>query len=107
MICLLHLHQEGTSPGHVIIYDMTGAIFSHLARLGPLTIKKFLYYLQEAMPLRLKGLHFFNIVPFIDKIFALMRPFMKKELMNKVRLNQVVPPQTVNLFPVLHAQLRR
>ncbi|KAJ3618118.1 hypothetical protein MTP99_006148 [Tenebrio molitor] len=98
MICLLHLHQEGTSPGHVIIYDMTGAIFSHLARLGPLTIKKFLYYLQEAMPLRLKGLHFFNIVPFMDKIFALMRPFMKKELMNKFHMHNSVD-DLLNFIP--------
>ncbi|KAH0809907.1 hypothetical protein GEV33_012882 [Tenebrio molitor] len=73
MTCLLHLHQEGTSPGHVIIYDLQGVVFGHLARLGPLTIKKFLYYLQE-----------------LDKLFALMRPFMKKELMKKFYMHNSV-----------------
>ncbi|KAJ3618116.1 hypothetical protein MTP99_006147 [Tenebrio molitor] len=98
MTCLLHLHQKGTSSGHVIIFDMTGAVLGHMARLGPLTIKKFLYYLQEAMPVRLKGLHFFNIVPFMDKIFALMRPFMKKELMSKFYMHNSVN-DLVNFIP--------
>jgi hypothetical protein len=98
MTCLLHLHQKGTSSGHVIIFDMAGAVLGHMARLGPLTIKKFLYYLQEAMPVRLKGLHFFNIVPFMDKIFALMRPFMKKELMSKFYMHNSVN-DLVNFIP--------
>ncbi|KAJ3618117.1 hypothetical protein MTP99_006148 [Tenebrio molitor] len=98
MTCLLHLHQQGTSSGHVIVIDMAGVVLGHMARLGPLTIKKFLYYLQEAMPVRLKGLHFFNIVPFMDKIFALMRPFMKKELMSKFYMHNSVN-DLVNFIP--------
>ena len=84
MVCMQYLHQQGTSKGHLIVLDMKGVVFGHLTKLGPLTMKKFLYYLQEAMPLRLKGLHYFNIVPFMDKILALMKPFMKKELMDMV-----------------------
>lgn len=84
MACMLHLHQKGTSKGHLILFDMKGVVFGHVTKLGPLTMKKFLYYLQEAMPVRLKGLHFFNIVPFMDKILALMKPFMKKELLDMV-----------------------
>ncbi|RZC37681.1 uncharacterized protein BDFB_004462 [Asbolus verrucosus] len=90
MTCMMHLHQEGTSKGHLIVIDMKGVMFGHVTKLGPLNMKKFLYYLQEAMPLRLKGMHYFNIVPFMDKILALMRPFMKKELMDMLYLHNTV-----------------
>nr|XP_015838049.1 PREDICTED: uncharacterized protein LOC655774 [Tribolium castaneum] len=90
MVCMLGLHQEGVSNGHIIVLDMKEVVFGHLTKLGPLAMKKFLYYLQEAMPLRLKGLHYFNIVPFMDKILALMRPFMKKELLDMLYLHNTV-----------------
>ncbi|XP_044261175.1 alpha-tocopherol transfer protein-like [Tribolium madens] len=90
MVCMLSLHQEGTSNGHIIVIDMKELVFGHITKLGPLEIKKFLYYLQEAMPLRLKGLHYFNTVPFMDKILALMKPFMKKELLNMLYLHNTV-----------------
>lgn len=72
--------EEGTATGHVIAFDMTGVQLGHVARLGIMAIKNMLNYLQDAIPFRLKGLHFFNIVPFVDKIIFLMKPFMKKEL---------------------------
>lgn len=39
------------------------------------------------MPIRLCGVHYINAVPFIDKILALMRPFMKQELMDMLHVH--------------------
>ncbi|XP_063929746.1 alpha-tocopherol transfer protein-like [Zophobas morio] len=121
MISMLHLYQKGTSKGHLIVFDMKGISFPHLAKLGPITMKKLLFYLQDALPVRLKGLHFVNIVPFMDKILALMRPFMKKELMDVLFLHTTVDelfkyvpqdclPQeyggSVEAVPILHEKIK-
>lgn len=54
------------------------------ARLGPL--KNFFYYLQEGLPLKLRQIQVLNAVYFMDKVMAILKPFMKKELINMVRL---------------------
>lgn len=86
-LSLVH-RQEGSKPGFIVVLDTHGLQLGHLLRLNPLVIKKFLYYLQEAMPVRLQGFHFVNCVPFMDKVLALMKPFMKKELMDMLALHQ-------------------
>ncbi|XP_058829855.1 alpha-tocopherol transfer protein-like isoform X1 [Topomyia yanbarensis] len=83
----LHFLEKGPAAGYRIVIDMKGVLFGHVARLGVLPIKHFLYYLQDAMPIRLKGLHFTNIVPFMDTILALLKPFMKKELLDILYLH--------------------
>lgn len=85
MVVDMLLYREGTAKGHIIIVDMDGVTFAHAGRLNPIAIKNFLYYLQEAVPLRLKGLHFINTNAVMDIILAMMKPFMKKELMEVVR----------------------
>ncbi|KAH8357436.1 hypothetical protein KR084_006783 [Drosophila pseudotakahashii] len=74
------MYEDGIQPGHVIVIDLKNTSLGHVARIGLLQMKKFLFYLQEAAAIRLIGFHFINIVPFMDKILALMTPFMKKEL---------------------------
>ncbi|XP_072747414.1 alpha-tocopherol transfer protein-like isoform X2 [Anoplolepis gracilipes] len=52
------LYTEGCSPGYIFLFDME----------------------NDAMPVRLKAIHVLNAVWFMDKILALIRPFMKREL---------------------------
>lgn len=54
-------------------------------RLGPL--KFFFQLLQEALPCRIKAIHILNTVYFVDKLVAMLKPFMKQELYDKVILN--------------------
>lgn len=90
MVVDLWLYTEGTAEGHVIIIDMTGVTFAHAGRLSPMGIKKYLYYLQEAIPIRLKGLHFINTNAVMDIILSMMKPFIKKELMDVVRNKNIL-----------------
>lgn len=87
MIFQMWLLGIGAAPGHIIVLDLNGVTLGHITRLGPLIMKKFLYYLQEAAQIRIKGFHFINIVPHTDKIIALMKPFMKKELAQVLHLH--------------------
>lgn len=104
--------QDGIAEGHAIVIDMEGSSLSHLAKVNIIALKKFMFYIQvriyivksmyvfdtvvnlkiimifqEALPVRLRGLHFINTVSFMDKVLALMRPFMKKELMEVMHLH--------------------
>lgn len=53
-------------------------------KLGP--IKKYFQFLQEGFPMQLKVIHVLNAVYFIDKVMALIKAFMKSELINMVRI---------------------
>ncbi|KFB39609.1 AGAP004200-PA-like protein [Anopheles sinensis] len=81
------LWEEGCINGSILIIDMNGIHLSHLPKLGIFTLKDLLYYVQECLPVRLKGLYLVNLVPFIDRIMAMIRPFMKKELLELFHLH--------------------
>lgn len=38
--------EEGAAKGYIIAADMSGIVFGHLAKLGILTMKKYMFYLQ-------------------------------------------------------------
>lgn len=78
------LYTDGCSEGYIYLFDMTGVRLGHLTRLPINSIRKFFEYLQEGMPIRLKAIHVLNAVWFIDKLLAIIRPFMKRELYEMV-----------------------
>lgn len=81
------LHVEGTVPGYIFLFDMKGVRLTHLTRLSLSALKKFFLYVQEGLPVRLKAIHVLNTRPIIDKIMILVRPFMKKELLNMIHFH--------------------
>ncbi|XP_025161278.1 alpha-tocopherol transfer protein-like isoform X2 [Harpegnathos saltator] len=80
------LYTEGCSPGYVFLFDMHGVGLGHLTRLSINSIRRYFEYIQEGMPVRLKAIHIVNVVWFMDKILALIRPFMKRELYDMLHL---------------------
>ncbi|XP_073975248.1 alpha-tocopherol transfer protein-like isoform X2 [Rhodnius prolixus] len=76
------LHSEGTVPGYVFLFNMKGVKLTHLTRLSIGYLRKFFEYIQEGLPVRLKAIHVVNTLPIIDKIMFMIKPFMKKELLN-------------------------
>ncbi|KAL0867471.1 hypothetical protein ABMA27_008257 [Loxostege sticticalis] len=82
-------HEEGSWPGFVIMIDMDKAVLGHITRLEVMTVRQVLYFLQECMYIRLKGVHFLNAPYFMDKLMMLLKPFLKKELLDMIRIHQV------------------
>ncbi|XP_011863344.1 PREDICTED: alpha-tocopherol transfer protein-like isoform X1 [Vollenhovia emeryi] len=80
------LHADGCSAGYIFLFDMAGMRLGHLTRLSINSIRWFFEYLQEGMPVRLKSIHVLNAVWFMDKVLALIRPFMKQELYEMLHL---------------------
>ncbi|CAG9831679.1 unnamed protein product [Diabrotica balteata] len=76
----LFIHENGPPCGFQLVFDMQNSSLAHFLKVNPMLIKKFIYYLQDAMPIRLKHIHFINPAFFLDKVFSLIKPTMKKEL---------------------------
>ncbi|XP_045467229.1 clavesin-1-like [Harmonia axyridis] len=74
--------------GIVAIFDMTGISILHLTKLRVSPLKIFFHLLQEAMPCQTKAIHILNSAYFIDKLIAIIKPLMKKELYDKLYFHQ-------------------
>ncbi|XP_015187139.1 PREDICTED: alpha-tocopherol transfer protein-like [Polistes dominula] len=73
------LYTEGCEPGYIFLFDMTGVSLGHLSTLSISSIRKFFQYIQDGIPFRLKGIHILNATWILDKVLAIIRPFMNPE----------------------------
>ncbi|XP_011705115.1 PREDICTED: alpha-tocopherol transfer protein-like, partial [Wasmannia auropunctata] len=74
----------GITNGFVLIIDVSKLSFGHITRMSPLALKKCLYYIQEAAPLRIKKVHVLNAPSIIEILMNTIKPFMKKKLMDMI-----------------------
>ncbi|KAF5297259.1 hypothetical protein FQR65_LT10031 [Abscondita terminalis] len=76
------LMETGNVNGIVFVFDMDGCVLGHVTKIPITSFKKIVTFLQEALPIRLKGIHCINTAPFIDMLLSLIKPFMNLELMS-------------------------
>ncbi|XP_046963660.1 alpha-tocopherol transfer protein-like [Vanessa cardui] len=100
MVIELYQYEQGTWPGMLLTVDFKGVSLAHFAKIDLFSLQHFLYYLQEAILLRLKGMHFLNAPPFIDKLLVMMKPFMKKELMDMLHIHTADSKNLKDYLPV-------
>lgn len=86
MLCDIFFLTDGTTNGYTYIADVSKLLFGHVARMSPLGLKKILYYIQEAAPIRLKGIHIINAPPVMETLMNIIKPFMKKEMIDIVNI---------------------
>ncbi|XP_071561098.1 alpha-tocopherol transfer protein-like isoform X2 [Temnothorax nylanderi] len=83
----IYFLTDGTNNGYTYIVDASKLSFGHVARMSPLGLKKMLYYIQKAAPIRLKGIHVINAPPAMELLMNTAKPFMKKELMDIIHFH--------------------
>jgi len=93
------LMTSGTFTGLIIIYDMKGFSLSHVGRLGINMMKKYVYFLQDGLPARLKAIHTINTASFIDMITSMLKPFMNKELSEKLHYHSINSESIFDFIP--------
>lgn len=57
----------------------------HLLRNNMKSMQKFFSFIQDASPLKIHDIHIFNTVRFFHLVMALIKPFLKTEIANKVK----------------------
>ncbi|RZB40160.1 CRAL TRIO domain containing protein [Asbolus verrucosus] len=87
MIAELPLHKN-PPDGVVGVMDFKGISLRHLVKMKPSIVRTILRYVQEGFPCKLKQVHVLNSVSFIDKIIRLLKPFVKKELLELIEFHQ-------------------
>lgn len=71
--------------------DFDGLGMKQIKGMGPTSIQRLLTFIQEAMPIRLKEIHFVK-EPFIFKmVWALFSPFVKEKLNKRVKSTRNFP----------------
>lgn len=79
----IRISEDGIVNGYVVIFDMKGITLGHFARISTCmnAIKKFMIYIQECHPVRLKSVHVINTPPFIDIFMNVVKPLINTEMM--------------------------
>lgn len=81
------LYSRGPSNGLIIVFDMQNVGMRHLLRPSIDSLRTFFRYLQDALPAKLEAMHIINCVSFFDMVLALIKPFMKSEIIQKMHLH--------------------
>ncbi|XP_035793773.1 alpha-tocopherol transfer protein-like [Anopheles albimanus] len=83
----LWVKLEGNANGHILLSDMQGMHKGHLTKFSMGAVKKQSFYFQEALPIRLKQIHFINVNPLMNRIMFLVRPFMRKDVQEMINMH--------------------
>lgn len=85
--------------GQTVIIDLKGLSLSHIGQCSPSIIKKMTSSIQEAYPIRQKGIHFINPSPIFDTMFKIFYSFMSSKIRKRIFVHDT--------FESLHKHINR
>jgi hypothetical protein len=82
--------DEVLNNGEIGICDLKGYSFRHLMKVFRYMwlMNPYFKYIQETIPTVIVQNHFVNASGIFNKMMALMRPFMKKELLETIKIHE-------------------
>ncbi|XP_017055125.1 alpha-tocopherol transfer protein [Drosophila ficusphila] len=79
--------EERLSEGEIPIFDMAGYTLRHLTKTALGALRVYMKFVQEAHPVRLKEIHVLNCPLFVDKVMAVVKPFIKSEVFKLIHFH--------------------
>lgn len=76
--------DDDIADGDVQIVDINGYTMRHLAYVSIFVLRVYMRFLQEAYPSRLRAIHIINCPSFLDRMMAMMKPFIREEVYQMV-----------------------
>ncbi|XP_046675261.1 alpha-tocopherol transfer protein-like isoform X2 [Homalodisca vitripennis] len=90
VLALEHVVREPETQvaGITVIVDMTGfGLQQHAKFLSPYYARRTVDVIQETFPLRFKGFHVINQPFYFDAVFAVLKPFLKEKIRQRIYLH--------------------
>ena len=79
--------EKNQIHGITVVEDTSYVSFALVRQLGPSIGKRFISWLQDAMPVRLKAIHIVNQSKLFDVVFAILHPFLKEKMKKRLHLH--------------------
>ncbi|XP_077561973.1 alpha-tocopherol transfer protein-like isoform X3 [Haemaphysalis longicornis] len=89
LLCLEHMATDPASQaaGVSILCDSAGFTLDKLFSCNIGLLRRFLEYVQDCMPMRLKAVHIIRESKAMDLLFVLLRPFIKRKLAQRIHFH--------------------
>ncbi|XP_046401952.1 alpha-tocopherol transfer protein-like [Ischnura elegans] len=87
--CVLFLEAAMVEPksqvgGCVVIFDMDSLSLQQVWQFTPPFAKRIVDWLQDSIPIRVKGIHIVNQPGIFNIVFQLFKPFLREKLKNRI-----------------------
>jgi hypothetical protein len=70
--------------GQIGVIDLSGVTLAHFMQMQPAFVKKMTMLMQDATPIRQKGIHYINAPKGFEQLFNLFKSFMNEKMKSRV-----------------------
>ncbi|XP_037935828.1 alpha-tocopherol transfer protein-like [Teleopsis dalmanni] len=75
------------ADGDIQVCDATGYTLRHVYKVSISTMRMHMKFLQEAYPVRLRSLHMINCPSYMNKLIAILKPFIRDDVYKLVHFH--------------------